>query len=101
MSSGEAVVPCFLKKFESATGGARAKSISFHPSRPWLLVSFYSGSVQIWDHKLQVLVDTYDGYHDGTFSLIYALPLMHSFCGRTGEDVRLSSKPTVVCNGWG
>lgn len=42
--------------------------MSFHPHRPWLLVSYYTGAVQIWDHKLQVLVDTFDGYHEGMHS---------------------------------
>lgn len=44
---------------------ARVKGVSFHPARPWVLLSHYNGSIHLWDHKLKTLIDKYEGYHDG------------------------------------
>ncbi|GKT18394.1 Serine/threonine-protein kinase CBK1, partial [Aduncisulcus paluster] len=44
-------------KFE--TRSARVKGISFHPSRPWILVSLHTGEIQLWDYVFSILIDTF------------------------------------------
>ena len=39
---------------------SRVKGASFHPSRPWVLVSLHSGLVQIWDYKIGTQVAKFD-----------------------------------------
>ncbi len=48
--------------FESE--GNRVKGISFHPKFPWVLCSYYSGDILLWDYVHKMLIDTYVG-HDG------------------------------------
>ncbi|KAM3380247.1 hypothetical protein P3S68_005820 [Capsicum galapagoense] len=33
---------------------ARVKSLDIHPTEPWILVSLYTGTVQIWNYQSQV-----------------------------------------------
>ncbi|GLJ14129.1 hypothetical protein SUGI_0226700 [Cryptomeria japonica] len=51
-----------LTKFE--TKSDRVKGLSFHPKRPWILSSLYSGVIQLWDYRMGTLIDTFDE-HDG------------------------------------
>ena len=48
--------------FESE--GNRVKGISFHPKFPWVLCSYYSGDILLFDYVHKMLIDTYTG-HDG------------------------------------
>ncbi|KAA8541828.1 hypothetical protein F0562_022980 [Nyssa sinensis] len=38
-------------KKEFDQGSDRVKSVDFHPTEPWILVSLYSGSVSIWNYQ--------------------------------------------------
>eukprot|EP00771_Trimastix_marina_P001265 gnl/Trimastix_PCT/2323.p1 GENE.gnl/Trimastix_PCT/2323~~gnl/Trimastix_PCT/2323.p1 ORF type:complete len:1240 (+),score=493.38 gnl/Trimastix_PCT/2323:133-3852(+) len=49
-------------KFETSTN--RAKCLSFHPSRTWILVSLHNGKVQMWDWRLGQMLFSWDD-HDG------------------------------------
>lgn len=40
----------------------RVKGISFHPTRPWLLTALYSGVICLWDYRLQMVIDKYEGH---------------------------------------
>jgi coatomer protein complex subunit alpha (xenin) len=42
----------------------RVKGLSFHPSRPWLLAGLHTGAIQLWDYRLQTVIDTF-AEHDG------------------------------------
>ena len=44
--------------------GNRVKGISFHPKFPWVLSSYYSGDILLFDYVHKMLIDTYVG-HDG------------------------------------
>lgn len=33
----------------------RVKGLSFHPKRPWLLTGLHSGSIHLWDYRLQTV----------------------------------------------
>ena len=44
--------------------GNRVKGISFHPKFPWVLCSYYSGDILLFDYVHKMLIDTYVG-HDG------------------------------------
>lgn len=54
-----------LVKFE--TKSARVKGISFHPTRPWVLTSLHSGTIQLWDYRIGSMVDRYEE-HEGIFN---------------------------------
>lgn len=51
-----------LTNFESKS--ARVKGLSFHPKRPWILVSLHSGVIQLWDYRMHTLLEKFDE-HDG------------------------------------
>lgn len=51
-----------LINFESKS--ARVKGLSFHPKRPWILVSLHSGVIQLWDYRMCTLLEKFDE-HDG------------------------------------
>ena len=42
--------------------GSRVKGISFHPKFPWILCSYYSGDILIFDYIQKMLIDTYTGH---------------------------------------
>lgn len=48
------------KKFETQT--ARVKGACFHPTRPWIITSLHSGSIQIWDYNMKIIIATFDVY---------------------------------------
>ncbi|KAJ6114672.1 coatomer subunit alpha [Penicillium sp. IBT 16267x] len=54
--------PNMLTKFESKS--SRAKGIAFHPTRPWILVSLHSSTIQLWDYRMGTLIDRFEE-HDG------------------------------------
>lgn len=51
-----------LIKFENKSD--RVKGLAFHPKRPWILASLHSGAVQLWDYRMQVMIDKFEE-HDG------------------------------------
>lgn len=51
-----------LTKFESKS--SRAKSVAFHPKRPWVLVALHSSTIQLWDYRMGTLIDRFED-HDG------------------------------------
>jgi coatomer protein complex subunit alpha (xenin) len=42
----------------------RVKGISFHPTLPWILISFHTGGIEIWDYEAKRKEFQFDG-HDG------------------------------------
>ena len=53
----------FITLFE--TESTRVKSISFHPTRPWILAALHTGSIQLWDYRIKTLIEKFDE-HKGT-----------------------------------
>lgn len=51
-----------LVRFENKSN--RVKGLAFHPKRPWILSSLHNGSIQLWDYRMEVLIDQYNE-HDG------------------------------------
>mmetsp|Transcript_15468 Transcript_15468/g.33334 ORF Transcript_15468/g.33334 Transcript_15468/m.33334 type:complete len:1281 (+) Transcript_15468:267-4109(+) len=51
-----------LTKFETKSN--RVKGLAFHPTRPWILSSLHSGSIQLWDYRMGTLIDRFEE-HDG------------------------------------
>jgi hypothetical protein len=51
-----------LSKFETKSN--RVKGLSFHSHRPWILASLHNGMVQLWNYRMQTLIDRFDE-HDG------------------------------------
>ncbi len=51
-----------LTKFETKSN--RVKGLAFHPTRPWILASLHSGTIQLWDYRMGTLIDRFDE-HDG------------------------------------
>lgn len=46
---------------------SRVKGLAFHPKRPWVLCSLHSGVVQLWDYRMEMLIDKFED-HDGQSS---------------------------------
>ena len=55
-----------LLKFESKS--SRVKGLAFHPTRPWILASLHNGTIQLWDYRMEVLIDKYEE-HDGMYNI--------------------------------
>ena len=69
---------------------ARVKSVSLHPTRPWALLSHYSGLVQIYDYRLRVSVEKYGGVHEGPVRACAFHPTQPLFAtGGDDKTVRL------------
>jgi coatomer protein complex subunit alpha (xenin) len=49
-------------KFESKSN--RVKGLTFHPIRPWLLASLHNGVIQLWDYRIQQMIDKFEE-HEG------------------------------------
>ena len=47
-----------LVKFENKSN--RVKGLSFHPKRPWILASLHNGVVQLWDYRMEALIERFD-----------------------------------------
>ena len=61
-SSSSSKAAKMLIKFESKSN--RVKGLAFHPRRPWILASLHNGVIQLWDYRMEVLIDRYEE-HDG------------------------------------
>ncbi len=51
-----------LTKFENRSN--RVKGLAFHPKRPWILASLHNGGIQLWDYRMEILVDKFEE-HEG------------------------------------
>jgi coatomer protein complex subunit alpha (xenin) len=38
----------------------RVKGLAFHPKRPWILASLHNGVIQLWDFRMEVMIDTFE-----------------------------------------
>lgn len=56
----------FISLFE--TKSHRVKSISFHPTRPWVLAALHNGAIQLWDYRSKALIEKFEG-HKGSVLL--------------------------------
>lgn len=57
MNNQQSGIP-FITLFE--TESSRVKSVSFHPTRPWILAGLHSGVIQLWDYRIKTLIDHFD-----------------------------------------
>uniref|UniRef100_A0A6A7FQ53 Coatomer subunit alpha n=1 Tax=Hirondellea gigas TaxID=1518452 RepID=A0A6A7FQ53_9CRUS len=51
-----------LIKFETKSN--RVKGLAFHHKRPWILASLHNGVIQLYDYRMEVLVEKFEE-HDG------------------------------------
>lgn len=82
-----------LAQFESKSN--RVKGITFHPRLTLLAASLHSGSIQLWNFQMGVLVDRFEE-HDGTRALFFLLMRYVAdtdmdYANRPGARHRLSS----------
>lgn len=74
-----------LTKFESRSN--RVKGIAFHPRLTLLAASLHSGSIQLWNFQMGVLVDRFEE-HDGPVRGIDFHPTQPLFCSG-GDDYKI------------
>ncbi|GAA6015320.1 hypothetical protein JCM10207_008947 [Rhodosporidiobolus poonsookiae] len=74
-----------LTKFESKSN--RVKGIAFHPRLTLLAASLHSGSIQLWNFQMGVLVDRFEE-HDGPVRGIDFHPTQPLFCSG-GDDYKI------------
>ncbi|KAK4048030.1 hypothetical protein OIV83_005064 [Microbotryomycetes sp. JL201] len=74
-----------LTKFESKSN--RVKGIAFHPKLTLLAASLHSGSIQLWNFQMGVLVDRFEE-HDGPVRGICFHPTQPLFCSG-GDDYKI------------
>lgn len=44
------------KLIKFAVKSSRVKNISFHPSKPWVIVAMRSGLIEMWDYNLKISI---------------------------------------------
>ena len=81
----EAPAMQMLTKFESRSN--RVKGIAFHPRLTLLAASLHSGSIQLWNFQMGVLVDRFEE-HDGPVRGIDFHPTQPLFCSG-GDDYKI------------
>lgn len=82
-----------LTKFE--TKSARVKGISFHPLRPWVLVSLHNGAIQLWDYRMCALLDKFEE-HDGPVRGICFHSQQPLFVSG-GDDYKIKVRDRTYC----
>ncbi|ODQ62238.1 hypothetical protein WICANDRAFT_87542 [Wickerhamomyces anomalus NRRL Y-366-8] len=84
-----------LTKFESKS--SRAKGVAFHPTRPWILVSLHSSTIQLWDYRMGTLIDRFEE-HEGSVRTVDFHPTQPLFVSG-GDDytVKVWSLDTRKC----
>lgn len=51
-----------LHKYEAQTN--RVKGLAFHPYRSWILASLHNGTIQLYDYRMEILLETFEE-HEG------------------------------------
>lgn len=84
-----------LTKFESKS--TRAKGLAFHPSRPLVLVTLFSSTIQLWDYRMGTLLHRYED-HEGPVRCVDFHPTQPLFIS-AGDDsiIRVWSLDTHKC----
>ncbi|EDK36476.2 hypothetical protein PGUG_00574 [Meyerozyma guilliermondii ATCC 6260] len=84
-----------LTKFESKS--SRAKGVAFHPTRPWVLVSLHSSTIQLWDYRMGTLIDRFED-HEGPVRCVNFHPTQPLFVSG-GDDytIKVWSLNTRKC----
>ena len=60
-----------IRKFEAKTN--RVKGLTFHPHRPWILVSLHTGVIQLYDYRMEILLDSFEE-HEGLSTYLHLSP---------------------------
>lgn len=81
----ELLLICICLQFESKS--SRAKGLAFHPTRPWLLVSLHSSTIQLWDYRMGTLIDRFEE-HDGPVRSVAFHPTQNIFVSG-GDDYKI------------
>lgn len=74
-----------LLKFESKSN--RVKGLAFHPRRPWILASLHNGCIQLWDYRMEVLLERFEE-HDGPVRGVHFHPSQPLFVSG-GDDYKI------------
>ncbi|GMM33351.1 coatomer subunit alpha [Saccharomycopsis crataegensis] len=82
-----------LTKFESKSS-SRAKGVAFHPTRPWVLVSLHSSTIQLWDYRMGTLIDRFEE-HDGPVRSVNFHPTQPLFVSG-GDDYTIKVWSTIT-----
>lgn len=84
-----------LTKFESKS--SRAKGVAFHPTRPWILVSLHSSTIQLWDYRMGTLIARFEG-HEGPVRAVDFHPTQPIFVsGGDDYSIKVWSLTTRKC----
>ena len=62
--------------------------MSFHPTRPWLLVSLHTGEIQLWDYLIKTLIKSYISEHEGPIRAVCFHPTAPLFASG-GDDYKI------------
>jgi coatomer protein complex subunit alpha (xenin) len=75
----------------------RVKGLSFHPTRTWLLASFHSGEIVIYDYEQGVFFQRYND-HKGAVRSVHFHPSLPLFCsGSDDNSVRVFNYEKQRC----
>lgn len=88
---------CGCVRVQYETSSDRVKGLSFHPTRPWILASLHSGEIQLWDYRMDALVDVFKE-HDKPVRGVHfhhSMPLFAS--GADDYTVKLWNYKTRRC----
>ncbi|OAF68265.1 Alpha-COP [Intoshia linei] len=81
-----------LIKFK--TKSARVKAISFHPTRPWVLVSLHTGTIQLWDYRIKSMIEKYEDHRGPVRGLCFHKNKPIFVSG--GDDYKIKEHPWII-----
>lgn len=67
--------------------------MAFHPTRPWVLVSLHSSTIQLWDYRMGTLIDRFEE-HDGPVRSVNFHPTQPLFVSG-GDDYTIKVWSTI------
>lgn len=72
-----------------STKSARCKGLAFHPTRPLLLASLHTGSVQLWDYSLRTMLDRFDEHEGPVRSVAFHPNASSNLFASGGDDYKV------------
>ncbi|CAL8120902.1 unnamed protein product [Orchesella dallaii] len=85
---GRDKIKTMLVKFESKS--QRVNGLSFHPKRPWILVSLHNGIIQLWEYQLCAYLEKFEE-HEGP---------VHGICFHNQQPIFVSGGDDCKIKVW-
>ena len=77
--------------------GSRVKGIAFHPKFSWILASYYTGDILIFDYVQKMLIDTYTGHSGPVRSVDFHISQPIFVSGSDDKTIKIWNYESKKC----